>query len=430
MNNAVLSSFLAGTDGGTVLFEPAQADRITACLRALASHPDVDRALAEVEMSMHDQYWPSADSWQTSIKPYVVKQGVLHIPVKGVLLHNFPYSFGSYATGYYYIQKALERGLADPDVRGIALVGDTPGGHVAGCFELADKIYNARSQKPIQGFAHEHAYSAGYAILSAASKITTSRTGGVGSIGVVTQHMDWSQALEKAGVKITYVFAGKHKVDGNPNEPLSDDAKKRMQARIDETYGVFCASVARNRKLEEKAVRRTEALTFTAAEALENGLSDATGPFDEAMADFTACLHGTTGDDTMSEKVEKGLSQADLDSAVANARAEAAQAAKARISGIKALDEAKDRPAAAEAVAMETDMSVEAAKAFLAKMPKEAANVEQPKQTNESNPDFRAAMEGSQPGPGAGKEGEGEAALSEDDKIAARILGSRFGEAA
>jgi hypothetical protein len=44
-------------------------------------------------------------------RPYVVRDGVLRIPVKGVLLHDFPFAFGSWATGYTYIARALDRGL-------------------------------------------------------------------------------------------------------------------------------------------------------------------------------------------------------------------------------------------------------------------------------------------------------------------------------
>lgn len=431
MNDA-LAALLSGQNDGMMLMAPEQGDRVTACLRALASHPNAKDIFASTDINMHDEYWPAADSWQASLKPYQVKQGILQIPVKGVLLHNFPYAVGSWATGYYYVQKALERGLADPEVRGIALVCDSPGGHVAGCFELCDRIYNARKVKPIAAFAHEHAYSAGYAIFSSATKGTVSRTGGVGSIGVVTQHIDWSKALDQMGVKITYIFAGKHKVDGNPNEPLSADAKARIQTRIDETYGVFVAAVARNRGLDEKKIRATEALTYTATEAVDQKLADAIGPLDEAMAEFQSCLLGTDGEDQMTTDTKPaGVSQADHDSAVAAASASGATAAKQRISAIVGCDEAKDRPALAQTLAMDTDLPLDQAKAVLAKAPKEqAAAAADPKDTttNAANPDFKAAMDGSQPGPGAGDGKGGElTAEQKQDARAAQILANTFG---
>ena len=133
----------------------------------------------------------------------------------------------------------------------------------------------------------ESAYSAGYSIASAADRIVVSRTGGVGSIGgVVTSHTDRSAALAAAGLKITFIHAGKHKVDGNAAEPLSSGARARIQARIDGLMAIFVAAVVRNRSLSEEAVRATEALTFTATAAVENGLADEIGSLDEAVSAF------------------------------------------------------------------------------------------------------------------------------------------------
>lgn len=372
MSNASLSALLAGGDFDPVLMSPEQNGRVTACLRALGEDPHAADLMAST-INAHDDYWPAADSWQNAYKPYVVKQGVLQIPVKGMLLHNFPYAVGSYATGYYYIQKALERGLADPEVKGIALVCDSPGGHVAGCFELADRIHAARGVKPIQAFAHESAYSAAYAIASSASKITVSRTGGVGSIGVVTMHVNFADAMKQAGIEVTFIFAGKHKVDGNPYEALSASAKERIQARIDETYGVFCAAVARNRGVDEKQIRKTEALTFGAVDAVDRKLADKIGPLEESMAEFCADLMGATGENRMSTEAPKTVAQADHEAAVSAAATAAVAAERQRVSGIKALDEAKARPAAAEALATKTGMTVDEAKVFLAALPEEKA---------------------------------------------------------
>lgn len=428
MRNAVVANFAGFGDYDAVTIAPDQNARVTACLRALAEGPhaqDMFAAQTQNAFGQQDEFW-NTDGWESHYRPYVVKDGVLLVPVKGVLLHNFPYAVGSYATGYYYIQRAVERGLIDSNVKGIALVCDSPGGHVAGCFELVDRIYQARSKKPIAAFAHEHAYSAAYAVASAASKITVSRTGGVGSIGVVTMHVDFSKALEADGIKVTFIFAGKHKVDGNPYEPLSKDAQERIQARIDEAYGVFVGAVARNRKMEESAVRKTEALTFGSSEAVERGLADAIGPLDDALAAFCAGLEVEDGDEDMTTQTKpaEGVSQAEHEAAVAAAASTAAAAAKKRIADIKACDEAKDRPAAAESVAMNTDLDLAAAKAFLASLPKEAKA-----KTNEGDSGFDRAMDRAESGPGAGDEEEDEpqSDAAKADAAAERILGNVFG---
>ena len=55
---------------------------------------------------------------------------------------------------------------------------------------------------------------------SAADEIAVTTTGYAGSVGVVMRHVDFSRALANDGIAVTHIFAGAHKVDGNPFEPL------------------------------------------------------------------------------------------------------------------------------------------------------------------------------------------------------------------
>jgi signal peptide peptidase SppA len=322
---------------------------------------------------MSDDFWPASDSWLAAYRPYIVKSGILLIPVKGVLIHGLGYAFGSYATGYVYIAKALERGLADPDVKGIAFICDSPGGHVAGNFELVDKIYAARGQKPMRGYASESAYSACYSIISATDPgyVTVSRTGGVGSIGVVTMHIDVSEAMANEGVKVTFIHFGKHKVDGNAYEALPPEVKERIQARIDSLGEIFVSTVARNRGMDAKAVRDTEALTFTAEEATSNGLADEIGALDDAIAAFAADLSNQE-DTKMTAAIRSMANSPTRDQPSANvAEANRARAELKRVAEIMALPESATRQSSARTTALETDMTVEQAKAFLARLPEE-----------------------------------------------------------
>lgn len=375
------NSLLARFDQSPALVNPDQQMRFDTCLAEgasfLAKHEHRLTEVAERAECAHneDGYWPAADSWEARYKPYKVVNGTLHVPVKGVLIHNFGYTVSDWITGYEYITRAVQRGLADGNVKRIALLVDSPGGEVAGCFECADKIKDARGVKPIHGFAHEHAYSAAYAVISSTSRVYVSRTGGVGSIGVVTSHTDASKRMEQMGLKMTFIHAGKHKVDGNPYEALSENVKARIQVRINELYDVFVSTVARNRKMEEAAVRETEALTFTASEALSNGLADQVGPLDEALASFEAELSTETENETMSTETDSSATNdAAVNEAFERGKAEGltegtaagATAERERISTILASDEAKTRPVAAMNTAMNTDMDVEAALKFLA----------------------------------------------------------------
>lgn len=399
----------------------------------------LDRAasiLAHIEantdaLAMQDDFWPSEDSYMARYRPYVVKSGILMIPVKGVLLNDFGYALGNWATGYTYIAKALDRGLADGEVKGIAFVIDSGGGHVAGNFDLVDRIYGSRDQKPIRAFAAEHAYSAAYSIASAASSITVSRTGGVGSIGVVTSHFDVSKAMDNEGYKITFIHFGKHKVDGNAYEPLPADVKERIQARIDALGQVFVSTVARNRGMTEKAVRDTEALTFIAEEAVSNGLADSIGSLDDAIVAFATDLSNSE-DENMTVKTEAAaVDQAAIDNARAEGKAEghkeglAAGVAqeRARVTAIVTSDAGAKRPKAAMKMALNEKFSAldaDACSELLADLPEEKpeAATPAPKGKDGAAADFAKAMEAAEH-PNLGAPGD-----KQQDKSAARAAGA------
>lgn len=365
MRDVLLSRF----HGCAALVAPERQDAFSASLRALADSPEAAKLLSAAA-SVEDDFWPEEGSWLADFRPYTVRGGILQVPVQGALLNGFPYQFGSMATGYEYIAKAIGRGLSDPGVKGIALLIDSPGGEVAGNFDLVDRMFASRGKKPIRAFA-ESAYSAAYSIASAADDITVTRSGGVGSVGVVTSHLDVSAALDSAGLKVTFIFAGNHKVDGNPYEPLPDAVRERIQARIDSLYSEFVALVARNRGLEADAVRATEALTYPAAEAVSIGFADAVGALDDAMTAFAVSLSQDQGDLKMSNETDTAVDQAALDAARAEGHAAGVAAERARINAIVNGEQADNRQAAAAHLAFQTDMTAEQATALLAKLPEE-----------------------------------------------------------
>lgn len=346
------------------LVAPHARDRFEACLTAAASVAGLDELMEARASAAADDFWCEDLAW---VRPYRVVDGVLRIPVAGVLLSGFPYQLYDWATGYEYIAAAYERGLSDGNVRGIAFVIDSPGGEVAGNFDLVDLMYGRRGAKPTVAIAAESAYSAAYSIASAADRIVVTRTGGVGSIGVVTSHVDMSRWLDELGLKVTFVFAGAHKVDGNPYEPLPDAVRARIQARIDEIYGIFAGIVARNRDLDEAAVRATEALTYSAREAVDIGLADEIAPLVDALSAFATSLATTTQGTTMTTETPTPAAASEPAAPVA-----ADVAVKDRIKAIVRSDEAKGREALANHLAFETDMPAEAAVATLKAAPKEA----------------------------------------------------------
>ena len=222
---------------------------------------------------------------------YDLVEGVALIRVSGTLVQKLgtlrPYSG---MTGYDGIRLALLAALDDPAVKAIGLLIDSPGGEVAGCFDLADMVYGVRGVKPLHAILDESAYSAAYALASACDRITVPRTGGTGSIGVIGMHVDMSAALGKAGVTVTMIRYGELKAEGNEYEKLTKGALGRMQADIDAMGELFIETVARNRGLKAAAVRGMQAGTFLGGAGVTAGLADAVRAPNAAMADLLRSL--------------------------------------------------------------------------------------------------------------------------------------------
>lgn len=347
-------------------------------------------------------------------KPFAFAQGFAIIPVSGTLINRFGASWG-FVTGYNFVRSQMNQALADDDVKAIIFDLNSYGGEAAGCFELSTDIYNARGKKPLLGVIDSNCYSACYAIGSACDKLVITPSGGAGSIGVVAMHVDMSAFLEKVGLKVTFIHSGEHKVDGNPFEALPKEVKADIQAGVDKSRKDFVALVARNRNIDAKTVHDTEARTYRAEAAVDLGLVDAIASPSEAVQAFFSELSGskTKEDESMSTQVtEPGADQqaaaqaANNQAAVDQASAEARTAERARVSGIMGCEEAKGRSQLATHLALNTDMSVDAAKGVLAASPMEAA--QEPAAGGQQPNRFQQAMDnGDHPRVGADGAGGG-----------------------
>ena len=223
----------------------------------------------------------------------VTVERIAVVSVIGTLVSRSGYlDAASGLLAYGDIGDAIASAIDDPSVRGVILDVDSPGGEVGGLFDLVEQIRALKSgtTKPVWAAANESALSAAYAIASVADRLYVTRTGEVGSIGVVAVHVDESGADAKAGLAWTFVFAGERKVDGHGHEPLSERARATIQADVDRLYGQLSALVAANRGLSNEAVRRTDAAIYRGELALRAGLADRVGTLDLAIAEMVAEL--------------------------------------------------------------------------------------------------------------------------------------------
>lgn len=197
------------------------------------------------------------------------------------------------------VARDLRAFAADPSIKVIILDIDSPGGTVSGVEELAREIHAAREHKPIVAVANSMAASAAYWLASQASDVVVTPTGQVGSIGVYAGHADYSQAFEKMGIKVTLVHAGRYKVEGNPFQPLDDEARAELQRSVDEYYRMFVSAVERGRgELSEDVM---QGRMYSAEQALKHRLVDRVATLDETIQRYAGQAKGARGKRALSD---------------------------------------------------------------------------------------------------------------------------------
>jgi signal peptide peptidase SppA len=261
---------------------------------ALAPGCEADARFAVAKLrTMKDREPVVGAVWLDAASPadlYMQVNGVALIGVYGLLVPDLPFHGCDWATGYNCLRIAVGTALTDPSVKAVALVIDSTGGMVAGCFELVEhlKFASRQARKPIVSIVKDTAASAAYAIATAGESISVPHTGGVGSIGVIRMHMDISGALKAQGVGVSLVHSGEHKVDGNPYEPLPAAVRDEWQEDLDAYRQLFAETVAASRPMSVQAVLDTEARMYEGplktGLAREIGLVDAVASPDDALS--------------------------------------------------------------------------------------------------------------------------------------------------
>jgi capsid assembly protease len=215
------------------------------------------------------------------------------IPVHGLVMKNpaewHRKHLGAMSTQDLHTE--FEAAMANPDVHAVLLHVDSPGGTVDGTQSLADHIYNSRNRgKPIHAVVDGLGASAAYWIASGAHKVyAATPTTQVGSVGVLSTHVDVSKALDNAGVKVTHVVSGPYKGLGSTSHPLGDDARSEMQHMVDGIHAEFAAHVAKARGLSKDALAKVaNGRVFLASDAAKHGLVDGVKGFARATADLAA----------------------------------------------------------------------------------------------------------------------------------------------
>jgi len=200
--------------------------------------------------------------------------------------------YGSGSYNHQYLLNAINSMAEDDRNKGIILYVDTPGGSVYASDELYLKIrdYQETTGRPVYSSMQSQATSGGYYISAPCDKIIANRNCWTGSIGVTMgTFIDISGLLSDLGIKTETITSGANKAMGSSTEPMTDEQRAIFQSVIDEAYEQFVSIVAEGRGMSEDQVRElADGRIYSAQQAVDNGLVDEIGTFEEAVNDMAA----------------------------------------------------------------------------------------------------------------------------------------------
>ena len=181
----------------------------------------------------------------------------------------------------------LDAAYQNARLKGVVIEMNSPGGSPVHSGIIYDAI-RAKEQNypdiPVLVVVEDMAASGGYYIASAATEIYADKASLVGSIGVISSGFDASNLLEKIGVERRTFTAGRNKAFLDPFAPMTEEAKVKWQAVLDETHQQFINAVKEGRG--DRLVITDDVfsgMVFTGSQAIKIGLIDGLASVNEIL---------------------------------------------------------------------------------------------------------------------------------------------------
>lgn len=218
----------------------------------------------------------------------VTKDNIAVIPIRGTLMKQV----GSMSrnTSTVLAKRQIRLAMQDPEVAGLMLLVESPGGTLAGTKELADEIASASAGgKPLYAFVDDLCCSAAYWVASQAQKVFTNPTGVVGSIGTYMVVADYSGMAAKEGIKVHVIKAGEMKGAGITGTEVTPAQLSQWQELVNTQNEFFVRGVAQGRKLSlEKTRALADGRVHVGQAAVSLGLADGVQTWEATLSQLTS----------------------------------------------------------------------------------------------------------------------------------------------
>jgi protease IV len=213
-------------------------------------------------------------------------QKIVVVPVEGTIASAESSVGGVQATATPEgLSDALRQVADDTSVVAVVLEINSPGGGVTASDEMHQSIldFKRNTDRPVVVSMGDTAASGGYYISTAADRIVANETTLTGSLGVIFQLTNFSEAADKYGISQVVIKSGKFKDIGNTFREMKPEEREVFQSLVDESYDEFVSVISEGRGLSEERVREiADGRIYSGSQAKELGLVDSFGGIDEA----------------------------------------------------------------------------------------------------------------------------------------------------
>jgi protease-4 len=194
-----------------------------------------------------------------------------------------------------HVVKSIKKAKDDPQVKGVILVVNSPGGTVTDSHQIYHRLQELAAKKPIVVSMGSLAASGGYFVAMGAgpnARIFAEPTTWTGSIGVIIPHYEATEAADKLGIKAVPLKTGEFKDSLSPFKPLSERDKELWDNILNQSFDLFLTVIDENREnLDREKVRAlATGQIYTARDAKENGLIDEIGFQEDAIESLKKTL--------------------------------------------------------------------------------------------------------------------------------------------
>ncbi len=207
------------------------------------------------------------------------------ITIEGVISASGERSlFGEALGGVREVLDQLDRAMEDDNIKAVVLRINSPGGSAAASQEIYNEVKRLSEEKPVVVSMADVAASGGYYIALPAKKIVANQATMTGSIGVRMSFLQYYELAGEHGVQGGSITSGPYKDIGSPWRAMKPEERKLLQGMIDNIYDQFVKDVAESRGMDVAEARKiADGRIFTGEQALEAGLVDELGGFNDAV---------------------------------------------------------------------------------------------------------------------------------------------------